>query len=946
MPASSEPPVPSHETQNSPHEDTNNEDQNEDQNENQDEENNNNDDDPNTYHDANTATDNINPEPSNQPEASSSRSGSESEEKKLLEAITELGPIFKTATLRLLELELEIIKPETAEKIKRKLEPLSDPEKPYSHLFQCAMEEEQRKNKGKMTMGITKDWQKVWTREKKIRPEHITQAIHNYHKLSDKNKKNFGNQDAFYPLLLDAYLRQSTPEIRAEIKNNALTASQKWRSPGYQIPRIYPTEKEWKEGMIWGVFSKEHDQIIALMEPLHFNVIQGYSDTGEVIEKYFFPSDHVKIIQNHIIALSKEITQPHFPIPQLGISARLERLGMNYTEASQASALFKIEIEASVLEILSHINPLMSKKAFRNTNTIWRLSMPFWKEESRTLEDINEEQEDRSILRDLPPHIKEKRRESFYIPNKSLTTENQDAWNVRTQTAHRNIGRDSSFEPRTPHMGGGRLRESILGPQYFYKSNEPFTPGNEYSRTHETPQRTTVRPTEDESIWVDHIPGSQDSQQDPEENNNNPRPPFKDPPDPNDPEDPDDNGPPGRGPPRGPPGGGGPNGGGRGGRPFGGPPDPNDPNNPHGNPWIPRRPNRQPGAPLHNNNQGNTSEFRFDKRIKISEVPTWDGNGDTMLDWLDTLNHIAARGAEVFYDLGIIAPLRLTDAAQRWYNALPQMTQHAIQADWGEFKLALSTFFMNDQWYDRMKSKILRARYRQKGHESENPIDYFHRKLRMIQEVFQLSASETILEIMTGAPKYWSVLIDTSRIRTISDLQYYIQYHEQALLRNPETQAQDMEKRLRVLEHRYTNRPSKQGKTFEAEAEANFTKRKFPKKKVIGAHAKFSNYTFPKRDDIVSKGRTPKDKGARACRHCGSLMHWDFDHPFDGNRKDERKAKAFLSTLDSEALEAFVAYEDCYREDSDTEQEEPNELEEEPNPGEFSGDEDFPNPSA
>ena len=89
-----------------------------------------------------------------------------------------------------------------------------------------------------------------------------------------------------------------------------------------------------------------------------------------------------------------------------------------------------------------------------------------------------------------------------------------------------------------------------------------------------------------------------------------------------------------------------------------------------------------------------------------------------------------------------------------------------------------------------------------------------------------------------------------------------------------------------------------------------------------------------------------KDKGARACRHCGSMNHWDFDHPFDGNRREERKAKAFLSSLNSEALEAFVAYEECYREDSEVEEEENNELEEENNPEEFSEEEDFPNPSA
>ena len=226
------------------------------------------------------------------------------------------------------------------------------------------------------------------------------------------------------------------------------------------------------------------------------------------------------------------------------------------------------------------------------------------------------------------------------------------------------------------------------------------------------------------------------------------------------------------------------------------------------------------------------------------------------------------------------------------------------------------------------------------------PINYFHQKLRMIQEVFQLSAVETILEIMMGAPKYWSVLIDTSRIQTLEELQYYIKYHKQSLLRNPEMQTQDLERRLKTLELKSSHQSSKFSKTFEVEAEANYTqKRTFKKRKPIGAHAKFTNHSFQKRDDVVSRGKTPKDKGARACRHCGSLMHWDFNHPFDGKGREERKAKAFLSTLDTDALEAFVAYENCYMEDSESEQEEANQ-EEEPNPEEFSENEDFPSPSA
>ena len=195
--------------------------------------------------------------------------------------------------------------------------------------------------------------------------------------------------------------------------------------------------------------------------------------------------------------------------------------------------------------------------------------------------------------------------------------------------------------------------------------------------------------------------------------------------------------------------------------------------------------------------------------------------------------------------------------------------------------------------------------------------------------------SKTIMEIMNGAPKYWSVTINTSRINTLSDLQYHIKYHEEALIQNPDTQTHKLERRIKALEEQ----------SSEPEAEAHFAKKKVFGRKLVGAHAQFSNYRFAKNDRIMSKGKTPGQKGARPCRHCRSLNHWDFDHPFNG--KYDRRAKAFLSSLDSEALKAYVAYENCYLKDSEPEEKGlASIIKEETSPQDFSEDEDFPPSSA
>jgi len=417
------------------------------------------------------------------------------------------------------------------------------------------------------------------------------------------------------------------------------------------------------------------------------------------------------------------------------------------------------------------------------SRTLPLMVMPFW-------ENVSEH----TFHHEIPPHINTNSRNQ----HQSQKTRFSSAQHLHSNIASKNVGTNINHgNTRKSHLGQGQLWESINGSHYFH--GEPHAPP--IFEPEEAEQ--TFHQRNEESIFIERLPGSEDSQQDPDEEFNHWRPPFGDPDDPDD--DDDDNGPPRGGPPNNP----GNNGGGwhpqRPGRnhgfPGGGPPDGGPPGGgPPGGPFGGRHHNN-PRNPRQQQDNG----FKFEKKIKISEVPEWNGDTDKILEWLDDLNHLSFRSPRVHEELGMIAPLRLTGSAKAWFYALEPITQRTIQRSWADFKLALSTYFMNQQWFDKMKGKILRMRYQQKGHESETPSDYYHRKLRMIQEGFVQTETETIMEIMNGAPKYWSVLIDTSRINTLADLQYYIKYHEDSLMQNPDTVTYDLEKRIKALESRSSN---------------------------------------------------------------------------------------------------------------------------------------------
>ncbi|KIJ41646.1 hypothetical protein M422DRAFT_80159, partial [Sphaerobolus stellatus SS14] len=79
---------------------------------------------------------------------------------------------------------------------------------------------------------------------------------------------------------------------------------------------------------------------------------------------------------------------------------------------------------------------------------------------------------------------------------------------------------------------------------------------------------------------------------------------------------------------------------------------------------------------------------------------------------------------------------------------------------------------------------------------------------------------------------------------------------------------------------------------------------------LIGSSPLLPPPTYSKDDPNISKGKTPEDKGARPCRHCGSSKHWDNDccHARSGTRN----TPALLASPTEEYLQAQREYEEAY----------------------------------
>ncbi len=360
----------------------------------------------------------------------------------------------------------------------------------------------------------------------------------------------------------------------------------------------------------------------------------------------------------------------------------------------------------------------------------------------------------------------------------------------------------------------------------------------------------------------------------------------------------------------------------------GGPPDDSDSDN-----MGPPTPKRRQSASGTGRSQtaasrdppGAARVAQFDLKLKTDAIPMWDGNTDTLLVWLQSVNQLSKRSEVVYQQLGEIVPTRFTDRALRWFFSLDRHRQQEIMHDWRSMKRAITSHFMNRAWLEDMKRRAIRARYRERGHDQERPSDYCIRKQQLLSVTHELTQSELISEIMAGAPSSWLSLLHTELYATVEQLLNAIQYHELALtnhsLLGSSSAVRSMEKRLERLEAkgerksssssaRPVNRFSRPPRAYATEANLK------PSPKPVKEHP------FAKDDSRVSKGRTPKDLGIRGCRYCGSLNHWDKDcRHATKNPKRTGRPRANLASISDESVseeETYDALYETYREKSDS----------------------------
>ncbi|KAG9087385.1 hypothetical protein FS749_002944 [Ceratobasidium sp. UAMH 11750] len=352
-------------------------------------------------------------------------------------------------------------------------------------------------------------------------------------------------------------------------------------------------------------------------------------------------------------------------------------------------------------------------------------------------------------------------------------------------------------------------------------------------------------------------------------------------------------GPGGNGPPGGHRGGGG-GGGGRGGNV----PDPQG----QAGAVAPQRPFAP--APLH-----------VDPKLKISDLPEFDGDDDNILDYMGKVNMIAEESQIVQSQLGRLLPLCFTERASSWYQSLPLIDCQVMINSWATLKAALMTHFMNPAWCAAKIAKANRIRFHDRGHENEKPVDYVVRKKLHLTLLRTWEFDPLIWEILQGAPQQWGVILRTDDLGgQWTEFINRVQQHSDALInaRSDGKGNSQLEHRLerleRKLSHHSNSHFSKPSKFKKSDKKGKGK----AKSHLVGSSPglpkpRFSPQKF--KSKVRTRPSQTKPNLSRPCKHCGG-DHWDDE--CCKSRQNSLEAKAQMASASPEDLAAQDEYNELY----------------------------------
>ncbi|KAJ6557586.1 hypothetical protein B0H19DRAFT_907692, partial [Mycena capillaripes] len=176
--------------------------------------------------------------------------------------------------------------------------------------------------------------------------------------------------------------------------------------------------------------------------------------------------------------------------------------------------------------------------------------------------------------------------------------------------------------------------------------------------------------------------------------------------------------------------------------------------------------------------------WQINHKLSVSIVPEWDGVGSTLIDYVSSMSNLTAMGVELANDLAQIAPSKFKGWAKHWWDSLPLEKKTANSMSSSNLLGAIRRHFLTAKWLLDCTQEFEEMQFRQKGHEREEPLDFFQRRAQHHAFVFADYADDpsTVARIIRTQPPAWDKEINEIICLDIETLQNTAEHYSSSLL--------------------------------------------------------------------------------------------------------------------------------------------------------------------
>ncbi|KAG6914376.1 hypothetical protein DXG01_000712 [Tephrocybe rancida] len=150
-------------------------------------------------------------------------------------------------------------------------------------------------------------------------------------------------------------------------------------------------------------------------------------------------------------------------------------------------------------------------------------------------------------------------------------------------------------------------------------------------------------------------------------------------------------------------------------------------------------------------------QWQVSCKINATSIPSWDGGGDTIIEYISAMAQFARLGAQVHQGLGQIAPQKWSGRALNWWDALPTGAQDYLATDWQVMLIGLCYQFLDAEWLKDRTKEFEEMQFRQFGHRKEWPINFIQQRIRLSSILYpeQDDGPTVVDRILRTIPSEW-----------------------------------------------------------------------------------------------------------------------------------------------------------------------------------------------